>query len=327
VPLTDGSFCVQGSFIYASPGTYPVSVVITHEHGIAATASSSATIKSNLGIVLLDPSGKGALTDSGNGSVTVSGGGNVVVNSSNSQAASVSGNGNVSAVEIDVKGISTSGHGAFVGRINNNHGPEPDPWAYLSAPPVPTIVRSTSTLNITSSVTLQPGLYQGGIKISGQAHVILLPGVYYLQGGGLSVSGQATVTDNGLGVLIYNAPAKSSDGISFTGQGDVSVTGLSAGQLAALGLTAPQYAGLQGLAIFQERTSTAALSLTGQGNVNITGSIYAAAATIKVTGNGSLNLKGSAARSLGSHFIAADLSVTGNGGVSVDASNNNLELL
>src|SRR4029077_2272667 len=96
-------------------------------------------------------------------------------------------------------------------------------------------------------VLLQPGLYIGGIKISGQAQVTLASGIYYFQGGGFMVSGQATVTDNGQGVLLYNAPAKSTDGISFTGQGDVNLTGLTAAQLAGLGLSAPQYAGLQGL--------------------------------------------------------------------------------
>jgi isocitrate/isopropylmalate dehydrogenase len=107
----------------------------------------------------------------------------------------------------------------------------------------------------------------------------------------------------------------------------VSLSGLTAGQLAGLGLTASQYAGLQGLAIFQAQNATATLSLSGQGNVNITGTIYAATATIDVTGNGSLNLTGSATKKLGAHLIAADLTVTGNGGVNVDTSDNNLELL
>jgi hypothetical protein len=323
----NGSFSVQGSFTYATDGTFTVTVVITHEHGITATTTSTATIKDNLGILLLDKTGRGALADTGKGNVTVTGCGNIVVDSSDTQAAIASGNGVVSAAEIDVKGTVTHGHGAFLGTIDNNEAPESDPLSYLSAPPVPTTVRSTSTVNITSSMTLQPGLYIGGIKISGQANVILAPGIYYLQGGGFGVSGQATVTDNGLGVLLYNAPATSSDVVSFTSQGDVNLTGLSAAQLAGLGLAAPQYAGLQGLAIFQDRNWAATLSLTGKGNVNITGTIYAAAATIKVAGDGSLNLKGSATKNLGSHLIAADLLVAGNGGVNVDASNNNLQLL
>lgn len=192
---------------------------------------------------------------------------------------------------------------------------------------MPSTVRSTSTLNVNSSVTLLPGLYIGGIKISGNANVILAPGLYYLQGGGFTVSGQATVTDNGLGVMLYNAPAKASDGITFRGQGNVSLTGMTATQLVALGLIASQYAAYQGLAIFQDPTSTAAITLSGQENVTITGIVYAAAATVNVSGNGSLNLRGDATKEFGSHLIVDDLTVTGNGGVSVDTSDNNLELL
>ena len=83
-----------------------------------------------------------------------------------------------------------------------------NPLAYLSASHVPSTVWSTRTPNVNSSVTLLPGLYIGGIKISGNANVILEPGLYYLQGGGFNVSGQATVTDNGQGVMLYNAPRK-----------------------------------------------------------------------------------------------------------------------
>jgi hypothetical protein len=156
-------------------------------------------------------------------------------------------------------------------------------------------------------VTLHPGLYIGGIKISGQAQVTLAPGIYYLQGGGFSVSGQATVT--GTDVMLYNAPAKTSDTISFTGQGNINLTGLAGGIY-------------QGIAIFQDRTTTAAINLTGQGNLNITGSIYAAGATVNVTGNGSLNMSGDSQKRIADHLIVADLDVTGNGGVSVDVTNN-----
>jgi hypothetical protein len=45
------------------------------------------------------------------------------------------------------------------------------------------------------------------------------------------------------------------------------------------------------------------------------------------SGSASLSLKGDATKKLGSHLLVADLSVSGNGVVSVDASNNNLELL
>jgi hypothetical protein len=93
---------------------------------------------------------------------------------------------------------------------------------------------------------------------------------------------------------------------------------------AALGLTSPDYVGL---AIFQEQDAAAPILVSGSANVNITGTIYAASAAVKISGSGSLHLTGSAANSFASHLLVADLIVTGNGAVSVDTSDNNLELL
>jgi MBG domain (YGX type) len=294
-------------------GDYPVSASGLTSTNYAITyvnGTLSVIVDSNLGILLLDPTGKGTLTVSGNGSASVTGG-EIVVDSSSTQAVKVTGNGQVSAVEIDTKGVSTSGHGKVQGVIDTADPSMADPLAGLAAPSIPTTVQSSSTLNITgnSQMTLQPGLYIGGIKITGQAQVMLAPGIYYLKGGGFSVTGQARVS--GTDVLLYNAPAKSSDTISFTGQGEIDLTGLYGGAY-------------QGMVIFQDRTSTAAISLTGQGNVNLVGTVYAAGATLNLTGNGSLNLTGDAQRHLADHLIVADLQITGNGGVSVDLSGNAL---
>ncbi len=331
VSLLGNTYTVTGTHTYEKEGDYPITTTINQQGYnttvFTTTVHNTAVVQDNIGILLLDASGKGALTASGNANVSVTGGGAIVVDSSSSQAAIASGNAVVSAADIDATGTKARGNAAFVGPIDTNEAPLADPLAYLSAPPVPSTVRSTSTLNVNSSVTLLPGLYIGGIKISGNANVILAPGLYYLQGGGFTVSGQATVTDNGLGVMLYNAPAKASDGITFRGQGNVSLTGMTATQLVALGLIASQYAAYQGLAIFQDPTSTAAITLSGQENVTITGIVYAAAATVNVSGNGSLNLRGDATKEFGSHLIVDDLTVTGNGGVSVDTSDNNLELL
>ena len=49
-------------------------------------------------------------------------------------------------------------------------------------------------------LTLSPGTYDGGITVTGKGPVTLLPGVYYMNGGGFTVSGQGSVT--GAGVLI-----------------------------------------------------------------------------------------------------------------------------
>jgi phosphodiesterase/alkaline phosphatase D-like protein len=257
-----------------------------------------------------------ALTE---GSATVDG--PVGVDSSSPRAAVASGHGVVGAAEIDAAGTVTDGHGSFRGTVDSSEPPQADPLASLAAPPVFSTVRSSHTLHITSLATLMPGLSIGGIKISGHAQVTLAPGLYYLENGGFSVSGQATVTDEGQGVLIYAAPGKGDHGFSFGTRGDVSLTGLSAAQLASFGLESPAYGGL---ALVQDWESTAPFRVSGAGSVQITGTVYAPAAPVQVPGSGSLTLRGDAAKKFGSQLVVADLTVGGNGSVSVDASENNL---
>src|SRR5262249_3154183 len=68
----------------------------------------------NAGILLLDSSGKGALTNSGNGGIRVTGVGRIIIDSNNSKAGIDTGNGVVSAAEIDVVGkLYTAGKGKF----------------------------------------------------------------------------------------------------------------------------------------------------------------------------------------------------------------------
>jgi hypothetical protein len=50
--------------------------------------------------------------------------------------------------------------------------------------------------------TLQPGVYAGGINLSGGSYT-MAPGIYVLDGGGLTLSGSASLT--GSGVFIYTS--------------------------------------------------------------------------------------------------------------------------
>jgi hypothetical protein len=111
-----------------------------------------------------------------------------------------------------------------------------------------------ATVNYTGSapLTFNPGTDVGGIQIPGSGPVTLNPGVYFMQGGGFSVSGQGSVT--GVGVLLVNAPARASDTISVTGQSAVTLSGLTSG---------PD----QGVVILQDPSSDNTVSFTGQGVV------------------------------------------------------------
>jgi hypothetical protein len=264
--------------------------------------SAALPVQANASIILLDPTGKGALTVSGNGDVVASG--TVIVDSDSASAVVATGNGQIQAPLLDVTGtsaVSTSGNARIVGQVQSGLAAVADPLASLAVPGTAgMIVQSASTLSISGrqTVTLNPGEYVGGIRISGQADVTLNPGVCYILGGGFSVSGQASV--RGTGVMIYNAPLKSGDVISISGTGSVNLTASSSGTY-------------QGIVFFQDRTSTAAVSISGNGSTRILGAVYAARATVNVTGNGGLNAQGAPADVLGTQYVSYDLNVSGNG--------------
>jgi RHS repeat-associated protein len=259
-------------------------------------------------ILLLDPSSSGALNDTGNGKILVTGCGSVVVDSNNAAAAVATGKAQVIADEFDIvgqPGTLTSPNASFQGIIHNGVPSVDDPLALLPVPDVPSKTFASVSYSDKAPLTLSPGTYQGGIKISGQASVTLLPGIYYMQGGGFSVTGQAVVS--GDGVMIYNAPGNqngTADAINITGAG-------------AVQLTPPTSGIYQGITLFQERGSGVEINLAGNGNLDILGTIYAPGTTVRITGNGGLDSAANPQDTIGSRIISQDLNVSGNGSAQV----------
>ncbi len=158
------------------------------------------------------------MSRSGKGSVLVSNG-DIVIDSSSSTAGMIVGGGSVSAANIAVTGnLQAAGPGKFVGTVDEGSAALADPLANLIQPAAPaasfnnTVVRS-------KTVTLAPGTYVNGIRVYGNSNVTLLPGLYYLQSGGLIVNGSSKLT--GTGVSIFNAPANSSGSIDIDTTGSV----------------------------------------------------------------------------------------------------------
>jgi hypothetical protein len=247
-------------------------------------------------IVCLDPSSKGSFSTSGNGTSMIQNA-PIQVNSSDPSAMIANGNGSATASFYNVNGnpgSTTPGGGSFTGTIVPNSPQIPDPLANLPEPDPSTMtVQSKKGMSINKDVTLNPGVYIGGMHITGGT-VTLNPGIYYLQGGGLQIDGSGSLL--GVGVMIYNAPQSNSDVISIGGSGNTIV------------LSPPLSGPYQGVTLFQDRTSTATVSVSGSPSTNITmtGTFYAAAATVSITGNGANQV-------MGSQYISYDLSLGGNG--------------
>src|SRR5262249_62189862 len=222
-----GVFTVTGTHTFDEEGNFTVTVTIDHE-GVKTTVKSTATVRDNFGLLLLDPTSDKSLFVTGNGSVTVTNCGAIVVDSSDPRAIFLTDNAVVTATEADVGlggGFVTHGH-AVLNLLEpefNQEAATPDPFA-LPLPPAPS--PTFAAVHVSSgSVTLSPGTYLGGIAVDGTASVTLTSGIYYMNGGGFSVSGQGSVT--GSGVLIVNAPTGPSDQITFASQASVNLTAIS----------------------------------------------------------------------------------------------------
>jgi Flp pilus assembly protein TadG len=250
----------------------------------------------NNGILVLDPHLSGSLNAGGGGSVSVVGA-NIIVDSDSPTAAIANGGGTLSAPEFDITGVpgtSTPGGGSFSGTVLSGQTPTPDPLAYLPVPDTSTMtVQSNKAINDSSKkpLTLNPGVYKGGISVSGQGLLTLNPGIYYMDGGGFSFTGQGGMTANR--VMIYVNPASNSDNITINGSGPIS-------------LTPPTSSIYQGISLFQARSSTNTVAISGNGNTAMYGTFYVAGGTLKVTGNGAGDV-------LGSQYISYDLVTGGNG--------------
>jgi Flp pilus assembly protein TadG len=249
----------------------------------------------NAAILVLDPTVQQALSLSGPASVTVNA--TVKINSSSNNALVLSGSSRLTAPTITiVGGYTTSGSATVSGTINEGAAAKADPLTNLTPPdPLSLPIQCSGRLNIngTSGQTLNPGVYKEGISISESASVTLLPGIYYMQGGGFSVTGSVNLTGNG--VLIYNAPQAGGDVINIVTSGTVN-------------LSAPTTGTYRGITLFQDRASNNPVGIGGC--PNITGTFYLAGAPLVIldTGTGAV---------IGSQYICRQLIIPGNGSFAI----------
>ena len=240
-------------------------------------------------IFVLNPTANGALSLSGNAAINILGA--VVVDSSSSSAISAGGSSQITASTIEVGGGSSrSGNATF--SITPATGlSAPDPLAGLALPPAPAGI--PATVNLTSgSLTISQGVYKQ-IKVSGNSTLKLSPGTYIIEGGGLSVSGGASIS--GSGVLIVNggsnypSPGGPYGSITLSGNGSYNLTPSTSGTYA-------------GIVVFQTPDNTKAMTVSGNAS-GMTGTIYAPAAPLTESGNALLNAA----------LIVDTLSISGSG--------------
>lgn len=219
-------------------------------------------------IVALDSgSTSGALSVASNGSVTVSGAG-IMVNSSSASGAD-NNNGTVvipSGMRTDVVG-GTDGTwpSARTGRPVL-----PDPLANFAEPDTSGMI----TYGDPSCCALLPGVYTG--TLGGNNAWTLGSGTYVFKGGGVSLSGNSSLSGTGVFIFLTNASYPSSGGSCAT----FSITGNN-----ATTLTAPTSGTYAGMLLYQDSACSGDITIGGNGAITATGTIYAPSATVVGNGN------------------------------------------
>jgi hypothetical protein len=230
---------------------------------------------------------------------------------------------------------------------------KPDPFLFIVNEPPGLIpggytlkVQSAATKSINTStpVLLQPGIYRGGIKVGAQGVVYLAPGIYVMDGGGFFTNAGAQVygvpaginaatynvntwsascSSTTCGILIYNKGTSS----GVTKWGPVFVNASSTFKVRAYNPAAdttllsnntayvpdPLY---KGFLIWQSRTPAPfsntvvqeVVTLGGGGSVFMAGTVYAPNAQVLMKGGAG----GGAGGDLTLQFVAWDLQLDGN---------------
>lgn len=269
-------------------GAHILNIAATGQSGNARRTVRQQIVNAGpLSAVILSEHGCSALSAQGSGTVVFPG--NVQVNSDCSTALTVGGSAGISAPSDATINIYGGYSGSNVTPTPNTGMPVlPDPLASLATPALG-LVQSASRKSVNSTTTLQPGVYVGGISISG-GDVTLAAGEYIMAGGGLSISANASVTGNG--VMIFSTcngytgpsalPPVCLSG-SNNGYGPLSVTSNR-----TTTLSAPATGTFKGIIYFQDRNSSQKLSIGGTASGSIDGVIYAAAAELEMSGGANI---------------------------------------
>ena len=273
-------------------------------HKIQARAVAVVNDAGEACILALDPAASNAVQFTGNTSVLVK---NCVIaaNSKASDAVTVSGSATVEVDCINTVGGVSADDGLTLTQCKKaitGGAVTPDPLANLAMPTTPGSCTQTNfkvTGNAGNATTVSPGRYCGGMSL--QSGVITMQsGTYIMDGGDFEIRANATVTGNGVTIVLLNA---ASNDPKVTINGGATIT-----------LSAPTSGTYAGVLFFQDRSSSGSpQTFNGNAATNFTGTLYFPATTVRFLGNNT-----SAGGCV--HIIANLIEFRGNAGIGNDCS-------
>ena len=245
--------------------------------GINTSAIAGVTVSPPAGcIYILSTNATNALSLSGSSTATSSCG--IFINSNANPALRLTGSSVLHSTQILINGgtYSVGGSSVLSPTPNTSGGPVTDPLSSLAMPSVGSCDYTNYTVTASAHITMNPGVYCGGIRINSSSVVALNPGIYKLNGGGLVVGGSSTL--NGTDVLFFN-----------TGQSGYTPTAISIDGSSVINVTGPTSGQYQGILFMQDRNISYAGTnlITGSSSSSYTGTLYFPSTALNYAGSSS----------------------------------------
>ena len=228
---------------------------------IAQSGSGSEAV-----VIILDPTMEKALDQRGNAELHVPYN-SIQVNSSHNCAMYMNGQPDIpriSAGEINVVGNYCIPIGSTTPTPTPNSPVLPDPLAAL---PQPTTSGMTDRGGITGPGTYFEGYYPLGIDFNNGV-AFLNPGVYFIGGGGIDLTGDALLQGSEIMLFIDNGS-------------EIRIAGNSPG----MDIGAPTSGTYAGVSIFYDRANTSVCSISGGGLFDVRGTMYMKSGHLEMDGN------------------------------------------
>ena len=249
-------------------------------------------------VLALNKTASGAAIAQGSTTVNLAGC-SLYDNSGNASALTVGGSARLSALSVGVVGgISGNTSITAPNGVNTGISPIPDPYAKLTIP----FYSGCSDHNFTAKtkVTINPGVYCGGMKLNAGADVTLNPGIYYIDRGDLTVNGGATLTGTGVTIIFTSSTMSNWPSASINGG-------------AIINLTPPTDGPTAGVSIFADRNIPVGTSFSFNGGATqyLGGVIYIPTGDVLFAG-------GAGSTSSCTKLIADTIQFTGSSNFAID---------
>ncbi|MCC5822362.1 MAG: hypothetical protein LAT64_06475 [Phycisphaerales bacterium] len=242
--------------------------------GVLFTSGLAAAGSGSSGLVVLNPQASGALTMNGNASVEVPAR-VVYVNSSSETAVTTNGRAILDTPALYVVGRTHfNGQSGATGSVFHGAPSFYDPYAVLPIPATDGMTEHDA-VDIKKNgevVSLSPGYYPHGLKITGRAEVFFEPGVFVIGGPGLVIT-SGDVIGSGVCLVIASGECR------IAGTSSLSLSPMSSGSL-------------QGMVLVQPSTNTTEMRLAGGSEFSIGGTIYVPNAKVTLVGNSTVEGEG-----------------------------------